>query len=252
MGRENHTDYFNVHIEGDVSGQIAIGENILQIGDVHGGVVNVIQPGKKPTFKSRQRPVMVRPRRFSGFLDRVTEMDAMVGALNGGEPVAMYAADGMGKTTLLRQLAYDAPGDNFPDGILYMPARINCVDDLLQIIFDHFYESDSPALPTPAELRGFLQELEALIILDDTLLSREDVTELINSLPRSVVVLSSSERCLWGEGRCIELRGLPLEEALTLVEAEWTALPLACISTRSTWSTAQSAISTMPAWSAIL
>lgn len=220
MEEDHRTDRINVHIEGDVSGQIAIGDNILQIGDVHGGVVNIVQPGKKPTFSPRQRPVMLRPRKLPGFLNRESEMSTMVGALNSSESVSIYAENGMGKTALLRRLAYSAPGDNFPDGILYMAAHIHCVDDLLQIVFDHFYESDSPAKPTDAELHRRLQDIEALIMLDDAHLCKEDVTELINAIPRSIFVLASPERCLWGEGCCLELQGLPLQEALTLIEAE--------------------------------
>ena len=220
MTQNNKAGHVNVQIEGDVSGQIAIGDNILQIGDVHGGVVNIIQPDKKPTFSQRKRPVMLRPRKFPGFLDRETEMGTIVGALNNGEPVSMHAENGTGKTSLLRQLAYHAPGDNFPDGILYFPTHIKNVDDLLQIIFDHFYESDSVAKPTEAELRISLQDIEALIILDDVLLDKDGVTELINAVPGSLFVLASPERCLWGEGRCIELEGLPLQEALTLIERE--------------------------------
>jgi hypothetical protein len=220
MSRNDRAARVNVQIDGDVSGQIAIGDNILQIGDVNGGIVNIVQPEKKPTFSQRQRPVNVRPRKFPGFLNRITEMDAVVGALNNGEPVSMFAENGMGKTSLLRQLSYHAPGDNFPDGILYFPVHIKNVDDLLQIIFDHFYESDSPAKPTDAVLRQLLQEVEALIILDDVLLTEDEITELLNAVPRSLFVLAAPERCLWGEGHCIELQGLPLQEAITLIQRE--------------------------------
>ena len=220
MGKNDVAGQVSLHIDGDVSGQIAIGDNILQIGDVHGGVVNIIQPDKKPSFNPRRRPVMVRPRKLSGFLNRESEIGAVVEALNDGEPVSMYAEDGMGKTALLRRLAYHAPGDNFPDGILYFPVHKKMVEDLLQIVFDHFYESDSPAKPTDAELRQRLQEVQALILLDDALISADDVLELINALPKSVFILASPERCLWGEGCCIELHGLPLEEAWVLIERE--------------------------------
>ena len=163
---------------------------------------------------------MLRPRKFLGFLNREADMGTIVGALNNGEPVSIYAEEGMGKTSLLRQLAYQAPGDNFPHGILYFPVHKKMAEDLLQIIFDHFYESDSPAKPTDAELRQLLQEIQALILLDDALISADDVSELINALPKSIFILASLERCLWGEGCCIELHGLPLREASALIERE--------------------------------
>ncbi len=220
MSQEKRATHVDVRIEGDVSGQIAIGDNILQIGDVHGGIVNIIQPDRKPTFSPRQRPVMVRPRKFTGFLDHDSEMGGIVEALNEGEPVSLYAENGMGKTTLLRHLAYQAPGDNFPDGILYFPAHIKCVADMQQIIFDHFFTSDSLAKPTDAELSQFLQNVQALILLDDVQWNKDEINELLNAVPQSVFVLASPERCLWGEGRCIALQGLPLQDALTLIEHE--------------------------------
>jgi hypothetical protein len=220
MTQDNKAGHVNVQIEGDVSGQIAIGDNILQIGDVHGGVVNIIQPDKKPFFSPRPRPVMIRPRKFPGFLNYETEMGEVVAAFNDGESVSLYAQNGMGKTSLLRQLAYKSPGDDFSDGILYFPAHNKSVEDLLQVIFDHFYENDIPAKPTDAELRQHLQNIQALIVLDDALLEKDEVVELINFVPQSVFLFTSPERCLWGEGCCVELQGLPLQEALTLIERE--------------------------------
>ena len=39
MSQANREDQVYVHIDGDISGQVAIGNNILQIGDVNGGIV---------------------------------------------------------------------------------------------------------------------------------------------------------------------------------------------------------------------
>lgn len=153
MGQGKRESRVNVHIEGSVSGQIAIGDNILQIGNVHGGIVNIIQPDKKPTFNPRKRPVVVRPRKFPGFLNHESDLRTAVSAMNNGESVSVYAQNGMGKTAFLRHLAYNAPGDNFVHGIVFFPAHAKKVDDLLQIVFDHFFESDSTAKPTDAELR---------------------------------------------------------------------------------------------------
>ena len=220
MRQSSNTDRVNVQIGGDVSGQIAIGNNILQIGDVHGGIVNIIQPDKKPTFTERPRPVFVRPRPFPGFLNRDQEMDVTVEALRMKTPVSVYGENGFGKTALLRQLAYNAPESSSPHGIVYFPVRGQPVDDLLQTIFDYFYQSDSTAKPGNAELRQFLQNIQALILLDDVQLSYDAIMELVNAVPQCVFILASPERCLWGEGCCVELRGLPVEEALTLIERE--------------------------------
>ena len=220
MSPTHSPDQFHVRIDGDVSGQVAIGNNILQIGDIHGGIVNIIAPNKKPNYAHKAQPVYVRPRPFPGLLDRTEEIKKAVGALCDSESLSLQGANGLGKTTLLRHLAYNAPADNFPDGVLYYYARGVDHDDLLEIIFETFYESDCTAKPTGAELHQFLQNIKALILLDDITLDYSRAAELTNAAPQCVFVFSAAERCLWGEGRCIELEGLPVKEALALFERE--------------------------------
>ncbi len=220
MNRSSSSRNVQVHVDGDVSGQIAIGDNILQIGEIHGGVVNIIAPPQKPKFSHRDRPVYLRPRAFSGLLDRAKEMGSVISALDVPEPVSIHGRSGFGKTALLRYLAYNSPEDKFPDGIVYLSARGTNVQDLLQNIFESFYKSDRPAKPTPTQLCQLLQNVRALILLDDLALARDQVLELINSVPQCIFIFASLERCLWGEGRCIELEGLPTSEALTLIERE--------------------------------
>ena len=48
----------------------------------------------------------------------------------------------------------------------------------------------------------------------------DQVTELVNGVPQSTFVFASTVRCLWGEGCCIQLEGLPATEAMTLLERE--------------------------------
>ena len=61
-------------IEGDVYGQVAVGNNILQIGSIHGGVVQFLSPGDRPNVRPRPLPVSLRPRAFKNLLDQVTEI----------------------------------------------------------------------------------------------------------------------------------------------------------------------------------
>jgi hypothetical protein len=220
MNQASSSGNVQLHVEGDVSGQIAIGNNILQIGEIYGGIVNIIAPDKKPCFSHRAGPVYLRPRAFPGLLDRAEELGAAIGALRVSESVSIHGQNGLGKTTLLRHLAYNSPRDNCPDGIVYLSARGQNVDDLLQTIFETFYESDRPAKPTTVQLHQLLQGVSALILLDDLALAYDQVSELINSAPQCVFIFASPERCLWGEGCCIQLDGLPVSEALILIERE--------------------------------
>src|SRR5262249_49236553 len=118
----------------------------------------------------RPRPTPVRPsvRPFRGLLDRAAESDAAVEALRGSLPGGFYGQAGIGKTALMRHLAYHTANGHFPDGVVYLeqvgrrPAA-----DLLQFLFDSFYESAPGYKPREAELLSLLRGKRALAMLDD-------------------------------------------------------------------------------------
>jgi hypothetical protein len=135
-------------------------------------------------------------------------------------PVEFYGQMGLGKTTLLRHLAHHPVAAVFPDGVIFLSARHQSVEDLLQCLFDAFYESDVPFKPSDAQVRHALQDKQALIILDDVDLAWYEVEVLMDAAPACAFLLASLERCLWREGQAVELRGLPADDALALVERE--------------------------------
>jgi hypothetical protein len=210
----------HVHIEGNVSGHVAVGNNILQIGDVSGGVVNVMMPGQEIRPRPRPTPVDLRPRPFPGFLDRVSETETATTALKSGAPIEFRALAGMGKTSLLRHLAHHPTAAAIPDGVVYLSARRQPLDDLLQSLHDAFCESDVPFKPTETQLKHALQHKQALVIVDDLELAREETETLLDAAPKCTFVLASHDRRLWGEGKSIALVGLPLDDGLELVERE--------------------------------
>jgi hypothetical protein len=208
------------HIQGETSGQITVGNHILQIGSVHGGVVNVAPSGQQLSLRPRPTPVFLRPRPFPGLLDREPEISAAKATLQSALPIEFYGQAGLGKTTLLRHLAYHLPVAPFPDGVVYLSARHQPIADLLQSLVDAFYESDVPLKPTDAQIRHALQNKQALILLDDVEVRRDEVEALMGAAPVCTFFLASQERHLWGEGRTVALRGLPPDDALALIERE--------------------------------
>lgn len=208
------------NIKGNVSGQVAIGSYILQVGDINGGVVNIAPPTAKASFDRRTRPVNLRPRAFPALLDRTPETEAVKNAIASSMPVTVFGENGIGKTSFLRQIAHLPDAKKFPDGVAYLLARGVEMEDLLQSIYDAFYVSSDGQKPTDGQLRGDLKELHALIVLDDLTLKREEAAFLLDAMPQSIFILASIERSLWGEGQAIALDGLPEEHGLQLFERE--------------------------------
>ncbi|MBI3150742.1 MAG: hypothetical protein HYZ21_01285, partial [Chloroflexi bacterium] len=105
------------NIKGNVSGQVAIGSYILQVGDINGGVVNIAPPTAKASFDRRTRPVNLRPRAFPALLDRTPETEAVKNAMTSSMPVTVFGENGIGKTSLLRQIAHLPDTKKLPDGV---------------------------------------------------------------------------------------------------------------------------------------
>jgi hypothetical protein len=206
---------------GEVLGDVNIGNYTLRIGTLNGGVVNVAPPQQRSAPQPRPFPVMLLPRPFSGFLDRTEEVSAATAVLEGASPVEFHGPPGVGKTTLLHYLAHHKFAPVFPAGVVFFSEiRHRPVDDLLLDFFDAFYERDPTHIPTSVQVRHALREEQALVVLDDVDLEREEVEALMDAAPASVFLSASTERRLWSGGRTIALRGLPSEDALALIERE--------------------------------
>ncbi|HYT14209.1 MAG TPA: choice-of-anchor D domain-containing protein [Candidatus Nitrosopolaris sp.] len=208
------------HVVGSFNGQLANGQNIVQLNDSAGAIVNLYQ-GKPIEPRRVPAPVLLRPRPFPGLLGREMELAAGRDAIRAAQPLEYYASAGWGKTVLLRSLGQVA-ADGCPDGVVYLPADGEPLPDLLQFCFDTFYETDAPIpfKPTEGELRRYLHPVRALLMIDDLSLDREHVEALLQWLPNSVVVIATKDRTLWASGQAVKVGGLSRDAAIQLVESE--------------------------------
>lgn len=182
---------------------------------------SVIDPGAIPTPRPRPTPLQPSVRPMRGLLGRKQEIGQASNDLKTLLPVELYGAPGIGKTSLLRHLAYHYDGGTFPEGAIYLDeVRRQGIEDLLQFIFDSVYECVPAYKPSPAEVRARLRDKRALIMLDDVELEMAGIERLINALPEAGFALASEERRLIGEARALLLPGLPVEEARQLLERE--------------------------------
>jgi CARDB len=203
-------------IQGEVSGQVAVGSYILQIGSVHGGVVSLAPQGPRSP-QPRPCPVVLRPRAFPGLLDRRTEVATATDVLQTGQPAEFHGEEGAGKSSLLRAVAYHPATAAFRDGVVYLRVGDRPVADLLESLFDAFYDRDAALKPTDAQLRHALTDKQALILCDDVELARDEVDAVMDAAPGCTFLLASPGRRLWGQGRSVALAGLPPDEALALL-----------------------------------
>ena len=207
-----------VTVEGNVSGQLAVGKNIVQmrIDRVVGNVLNLLPPGSLPRVTERPHPINLVPRRPVPMFDREDETTVVVAEVTAGRPVEVHAPPGAGKSSLLRHLAYQTSVGDACGGVAHLSARDYSRDDLLQALFEVFYSSDIPVKATRVELQHRLQHVRAALLLDDVDMSDEEVQELEDFAPECGFVLAGERAHPSTGARAVLLGGLPVDAASRL------------------------------------
>lgn len=203
-----------------MTAEVLVGRYVLHIGGPHGARVCETPPSTRIQALPRSTPVFLGPRSMRGLFGRRAEIDAIFSALGGGLPVEIIGRPGIGKTALLRSIAYHPDAAAFGDGVIYLTARQQSSGDVQQQVFSAFYESDRIRKPTAADLRHALRDKRALILVDDVQLKGEELERLFDAAPRSAFVVATRDRRLHSEVYNLTLQGLPVEDSLQLLERE--------------------------------
>lgn len=199
---------------GDVEGsQLVFGDhNVIQTPD--GARVTFLHVGERPVPRLRRLPLSYAGH-DDGFVGRKEEL-RLAAAATAESPLQVHGASGIGKTALLRRVASGEVGA--PDGVVLLSTRRRDFDEIAAKLYTAFWESSPPYLPTPAEIEPYLSDREALILLDDCGLDRDDVEALLGLMPRSTFVLGCERQTLWARGSAQALGGLDPAEGVRLVE----------------------------------
>ncbi|HKV88860.1 MAG TPA: tetratricopeptide repeat protein [Candidatus Dormibacteraeota bacterium] len=162
-------------------------------------------------------PASLLPAPCADLLDRVQTSSELTDAVRQKTLAELSGAQGIGKSSLLRSLCRQFDVSSFATGIAYIEQRGQPVEDLLQFLFDAFYTAPQPTKPVGAQLMRYLQGIQALVIVDDLTLTRDDADHLRNSAPNCTFVLAS-EQARMTEGVSVRLAGLPEAEGRQLLE----------------------------------
>ncbi|MGH8887266.1 MAG: AAA family ATPase, partial [Egibacteraceae bacterium] len=166
----------------------------------------------------RLRPTgQVLPEPFPDLLGRQNAVEEALEALREQALVEVYGEGGIGKTSLLRNLAHRAVAA-FPDlPVVYHSAAGQTLGDLLQALFVLAHRGDVRVKLADHELRRELGRSQAVLLLDDVEFGPDELAELLDALRGCRVVLTSTRRRMATQHRSIELSGLDEQAAGQLV-----------------------------------
>ncbi|KYC35669.1 hypothetical protein WA1_07630 [Scytonema hofmannii PCC 7110] len=210
------------NFQGETIGQLAVGDYVIKIGSSHGAMANIATDEERPTKLSRPAPVLVQEGSVDNLLGCQELLTEAIAALGVGQSVELYGSAGFGKTALLSCLAHDIQSMSlFPDGVIKLSLAHPYVGDLLQCIWDAYYQSHIPYKPTNHQIKEQIQDKQALIVLDDDdELIQAELQELINFQNHLTFLIASSKKRLPKKGRSLPLSTLSIIDSISLVEKE--------------------------------
>jgi beta-lactam-binding protein with PASTA domain len=212
MGGITEDVHAEISVGGDVLGQIAVGNNIVQIREHHGNLVFQLQPDTKLNPTRRPLPAKSALHSPQKFFGRQAEISLIVGEANAGRAIAVDGQPGIGRSALLRKVAAD-------ERLLsakYLSNSDLTPDDATQVLFDTFYSCDFPVRLTPEQAKPWLQEIQASIIIDDV--EAAIAVRLVDLAPQCGFVLAATTSPVDGV-RSVQLNGLGPDDARTLFES---------------------------------
>ena len=201
--------------------QLAVGNYIVKVGSSHGAVVNAATEENQTTVHSRSTPILMLPHPCQKLVNRQETIKAAIATLQSGQSVEFHGPAGYGKSSLIRYLAHSHQlRSSFPDGVISLSPLHPYVDDILQTMWEAFYEADNPYKQVSQQIYQQLKDKQALVVLDEDKLIKQELEELMHTASKCTFLVASSTSRIRQGGVSIMLSGLSSSDALTFVEGE--------------------------------
>jgi tetratricopeptide (TPR) repeat protein len=207
-----------ISVGGNVEGSIVVGDNNFVVNSNYGTLVY-----KQAAPQVRLRDMAPRPPRSQrAFVGRACELGEITEWVDKREPVLIEGMDGVGKTTLLRQVANSEAAKNQPNGVLYLEGvdQAGAVlgwDDLIQQLFDALFESDPPLKANFTTARTYLSNTTPLVLLDNLQLKVESLDDLADLFPQAPILAISNQEIDSEVFESYKIDALPPDEACQLL-----------------------------------
>jgi hypothetical protein len=190
----------------------------LEIGSEHGAILHARQTAPESPITTVAKIEAAAP---GGLLGRDAETAEAERAVEQGAPVVFHGPAGAGKSAMLQWLAHRKPQRPFPDGAVWIDgAGVKSLNDLFQLLFDAFFESEARRKCTDADPEAPLSAHCALVLLDGVEIADEEIERAIWMLPACAFAIGSERPRSIGFVRQIELRGLAPEKGFELFSRE--------------------------------
>ena len=198
---------------------LAVGKYTIELGNINGAVINRGTAPKIVLVDSPPNGSFVKSEGDNQVLGVENAISRIVKTFQSCSPVELLSFSELEQTTLLRCLASHSQINSlFPDGTIYILATHSEVEDILQSIWEAFYQSDIPYKATPEQIQLEIADKKALIVLDENKLIQDEFKELFKTAPKCRFLFTSSQRKILDAKSAIELAGWEDKDIIFFLE----------------------------------
>jgi hypothetical protein len=204
----------SIQVDPGHQARIAIDRLELQLGHASGAQ---LVPNRVHALSAvrRRDPIFLYPSCPTKLIGRSAELETLRQSVVARHVVDLHGPDGAGKSTLAAALIHAVDANRFPDGAVYATGKFQ-YQDLLQALFDCFYTSETPIHIADEHSKTYLNNLRALVVLDDVGLGPKELDPVLDALTESAVLVTGAERSALGRGRAVKLGGLSRQAAVEI------------------------------------
>ncbi len=210
----------SIVVQGNVAGSIVAGDHNFVVNTNYG---TIISRQAAPRVKLRDL-APASPRTLRDFVGRERELAALDQYITQYAAVVVSGLDGLGKTTLVKQVANGAAARALPNGVVYLEAideqgTALGLGDVIQRLFDALFESDPPLKVNSASARTYLSNTRPLVVLDRLQLLPSFVNLLADLFPQGALLTTSVDALAFSDLDSVELGPLARGESVQLFAA---------------------------------
>ncbi|MEH0575615.1 MULTISPECIES: ATP-binding protein [Streptomyces] len=184
--------------------RLVAGAHLLTVNPVDGSEIELCPPTERSERPAKRTPEQraeaeraARPpapagpaRPGSPLLGRQDEREQLVRLLARGRSVRVTGAPGSGRTSLLDLVAEDCE-DLAPDGVVRLTGLGRTASELLHDLFHAVYDAPRHR-PDDDDLRAFVREIGAVVVVDDLAFGGADLDELLDATPECAFLLGAT------------------------------------------------------------